>query len=204
MKKIIFQIILLSLLSSVSILCQHKIFDALYEGDLNLVKKMISKGVDVNLRDNLGWDGLPGGPTILMRVVCGKGCAVNLSPEDQLLLIKYLLSKRAKINAKTNNGETALTYAVMGPHDIQPESESNGGESRIPILKLLLDKGADPNSKEVDGYTPLAHASEQGYYKVVEYLLKRGAREGFNDALKYANWQRHSETINILMQWKDK
>lgn len=204
MKKIVFHIILVLLFSSVSILSQNKIFDALHEGDVNLVKKMISNGADVNLRDNLGWDGLPGGPTILMRVVCGKGCEVNLSPDDQLSLIKYLLSKKAKINAKTNNGETALTYAVMGPHEIQSESESIGGVSRLPILKLLLDKGADPNAKEIDGYTPLSHASEQGYYKLVEYLLKRGARAGLDDALKYAKWQRHTETIKILQQFEGK
>jgi ankyrin repeat protein len=44
------------------------------------------------------------------------------------------------------------------------------------VVKLLLDKGADLQSKDKYGRTPLSWAAEKGHEAVVKLLLKKGAR----------------------------
>jgi ankyrin repeat protein len=43
------------------------------------------------------------------------------------------------------------------------------------VVKLLLDKGADLESKSAYGLTPLPLAAENGYDAVVKLLLDKGA-----------------------------
>jgi ankyrin repeat protein len=43
------------------------------------------------------------------------------------------------------------------------------------VVKLLLEKGADPESRSGDGETPLLWAAEYGREAVVKLLLKKGA-----------------------------
>ena len=45
------------------------------------------------------------------------------------------------------------------------------------VVKLLIDKGADINSKNDDGFTPLDMASQEGHNYIVELLKKNGAKE---------------------------
>ena len=48
----------------------------------------------------------------------------------------------------------------------------NGHEA---IVSLLLEKGADVNAKNNDGWTPLHWASENGHEAIVSLLLEKGA-----------------------------
>jgi ankyrin repeat protein len=45
----------------------------------------------------------------------------------------------------------------------------------LDVVKLLLERGADPNVKDDDGKTPLHYAAWKGHHKVVELLLEHGA-----------------------------
>jgi ankyrin repeat protein len=46
---------------------------------------------------------------------------------------------------------------------------------RLPVVRLLLDRGADPAGADHDGMTPLHWAAAHGRLDVVEELLRRGA-----------------------------
>jgi len=72
-------------------------------------------------------------------------------------LVEHLLRMGASVD-NTSTGETALHMAVAYDH--------------LPIVRVLLDAGADPNAADVDGWTPLAFARSP---ECVDLLLKAGA-----------------------------
>ena len=45
----------------------------------------------------------------------------------------------------------------------------------VEIVKLLLERGANPNAKNNIGRTPLHYAAQEGCVDVVRVLLERGA-----------------------------
>lgn len=176
-----------------------KMIQMLNKGNIKAIRTMIEQGANVDTRSMDGWSKSPGGPSLLMLTACGEDCGIPLSPKEQLSFMKFLLAKGADVNALTSLGETALVYAVHGPHDIQKESATNGGEIRLPVVKLLIEHGANLNVKTQDG-TPLTSAAEQGYYLVVEILLRNGARLGYSEAMKFASYQKHARTLQVLKQ----
>jgi hypothetical protein len=69
--------------------------------------------------------------------------------------------------------------------------------------KLLLEKGADANSKNKDGQTSLTLAAIRGYKDLVILLIQYGAHIGQKDsagltAASYAAKSGNKESINIL------
>jgi ankyrin repeat protein len=78
-------------------------------------------------------------------------------------LLPYLLKKGAKVNEKSKEmGYTPLHYAArFGMCD---------------IAKILIDAGADVNSQDINGQTPLTHAVEVNNKEMTEFLKKNGTR----------------------------
>ena len=80
----------------------------------------------------------------------------------------YLIEKGALVNnmtvASVNsplNGSTSLHFACS---NLRPKT-----------VKLLLEKGANPNMKDRDGVTPLMIATALGFKDIVEILIRHGA-----------------------------
>ncbi|KAJ1382996.1 ankyrin repeat-containing domain protein, partial [Ochromonadaceae sp. CCMP2298] len=48
-------------------------------------------------------------------------------------------------------------------------------KGHLDVLRLLLEKGADTDAKDVDGMTALHWASQQGHPEVLRLLLEKGA-----------------------------
>jgi len=73
------------------------------------------------------------------------------------------LSSTLDINQQSPAGVTPLTVAVSQAI-LNPEG--------MYILMYLLEKGADPNIRDIEGYTPLFMAAEYGYRTVFQTLLE--------------------------------
>lgn len=110
---------------------------AVFEDNLQKVKEMLNKGIDINIA--LYW------------AACGGDADI----------VKLLLNKGANPNAKDKDGCTALMFAAEWGH--------------IDIVKLLLDKGAAPNVKNNDGETALDWATRNDYPDIVKLLKQHGA-----------------------------
>ncbi|KAF5855664.1 hypothetical protein ETB97_008825 [Aspergillus alliaceus] len=77
----------------------------------------------------------------------------------------------------------------------------NGHESAV---KLLLDQGAQPDSSDTYGQTPLSCAAQEGHESVVKLLLYQGAQPDSSDErgqtpLSYAAEKGHESVVKLLL-----
>ncbi|HEX7028192.1 MAG TPA: ankyrin repeat domain-containing protein [Gammaproteobacteria bacterium] len=81
------------------------------------------------------------------------------SPEDALAL---LAKEPEPLKARTGLGETALHYLSV--------------EDQLEAVRLLVEHGAEVNTINECGGTPLSEAASLGYVDLVAYLLGQGAK----------------------------
>lgn len=106
-------------------------------------------------------------------------------------IVKALLAKAADVNAKDNNGWTALLIA------------SRNGYTKI--VQALLAKGADVNLKANYDLTALMSAAMGGHTEAVKILLESGADAKIKTydggtALKLAEAGLYGDIVKLLRQ----
>lgn len=94
---------------------------------------------------------------------CGEWPLKSFAERNDLAAVAWLLSRGAAVD-RTSTGATALHAAV------QVDARE--------AMQLLLDAGADPNARDVDGWTPLFFAQSR---EVIALLRKHGADVGVAD-----------------------
>lgn len=78
-------------------------------------------------------------------------------------------------------------------------------EGDLPQMETLFRKGADPNARGEQWWTPLTAAAERGQLPAVAWLLDHGAavnqlEGGGNSALFYAAFQGHGDVADLLLR----
>lgn len=173
---------------------------------VDIVKMVISQGVDINKKSDGGYSPLMkasvNGYHGMVKLLLDNGAdihAVNDSGETVLMMgafkgnsevVKVFLEKDIDIEAKDNNGKTALIYAAEGSHK--------------DIVNLLLQKKANVNAEDNSERTALLIASENGNKDILEILLANGAdvnnknSKGWT-ALMSASSHGHNAVVNALI-----
>ena len=119
---------------------------ASYLGYTNIVKSLLDNNADIRARD--GIDG-----SMAIHIAAANG-------NDDI--IEMLLAKDETIvNETDNKGNAPLHWAAM-----KDKSET---------IKLLAQRGADLEAKDIDGWTPLHYASAFSSLQTVETLINLGA-----------------------------
>lgn len=119
---------------------------AAWRGDLPAVQKLLSKGADVLIVDNLGDNAL-------------HYAARQNNTEVLSAILKTPVDKNLK--SKSGYKQTPLfTPAEVG---------------NIPVLSMLLQNGCQPNVYDKGKFTPLQWAAQQGKTNAIQLLLKHGA-----------------------------
>ena len=184
-------------------------------GDMELVKQLISLKADVNAPSrDYGRTALQAaakqGHMEVVEKLLAKGANINAPPgnnyghtalqaaaeQGHMEIVEKLLAKGANINAPPGNnyGHTALQAAAEQGH--------------MEVVEKLLAKGADINApgSEPRGRTALQAAAKQGHMEIVEKLLAKGANinapPGNNyghTALQAAAEQGHMEIVEKLL-----
>lgn len=85
-----------------------------------------------------------------------------------------LLRRGASVDARDRLGRTAIYWPAIGTSD---DSTS--------IITRLLDAGANVNTIDNNGYTPLDLAEGAGHDKAIKLLKERGAIRGRRDGAKW-------------------
>jgi ankyrin repeat protein len=128
------------------------LLQAAAKGDIAQVKSLLSKGADVNAKDDYG--------RTLLHCAAVKG---------HKNIVEFLLTKGARIDPRDNAERTPLHYAA-GAGWIYGVI---GGD--IGIAKSLLNKGANINATDRVGWTALHYATQVRNKAMVELLVERGA-----------------------------
>jgi hypothetical protein len=93
---------------------------------------------------------------------------VLMAATDYPNIVKMLLERKINVNQRTDEGFTALMFAV--------------NSKNLESVKLLLQAGADVNAKTKRSKTALMLAVEQDDIEIVEFLLKNNANRHIKDS----------------------
>lgn len=157
---------------------------ATHANQVEIVRALIEAGADINIRDNRSdnpflYASAEGLFEIVKLTIDAKAdtkltnrfggtALIPAAERGHVEIVRELLTRTdVDVNHINNLGWTALLEAII---------LSDGGERHQQIVQLLVDHGADVNLADGNGVTPLAHARQRGFEKIVEILLKAGAR----------------------------
>eukprot|EP01038_Epipyxis_sp_PR26KG_P013927 gene13927-18677_t len=115
---------------------------------------------------------------------------LSAAKEGNEMLVKDFIVEGINVDAKHDNGETALHFAAR-----------NGN---LTIVNSLIEAKANLEAKDQDGDTPLHRAAWGGKASIVEALLESGADKEIKNnrgspPLHWAAWQGQVETLKILL-----
>ena len=89
----------------------------------------------------------------------------GLALNGDLEMVQVFLEYGVDVDCPNRNGSTLLDYASRG-------SRRN---DRYRVARLLIERGADPNTRGYGGFTPLHWASEAGRIETARLLIEHGA-----------------------------
>jgi cytohesin len=168
-------------------------------GNISEIKSIISRGVNVNVRQD--WS-----PTTALHRAVENG---------HVQTVALLISKGADINVKDKSGMTPIEYAIREDYnDILELLVARGAEAPsihvaarmgdLNRVKAFLEKGIDIDVKNTQNQTPLHCAAEEGHKEVVKLLLAHGADVNAGawyqrTAAEFAMRKDHTEIVELLI-----
>ena len=158
-----------------------QLIDGVQKGDLYLVEDALKQGANINTRDHeesktvseikvssYTLETLPDGTGLIKYQ--GEELVKRWTPlmwacyEGKKDMVEFLISKGADLEAvDLKTGDTPLILSFVESFD------------NVDITELLLDKGANINNKNKNGFSALALAVDVNNVKAIKLLLERGA-----------------------------
>ena len=145
--------------------------EAMIRKDAATVMAFVERGMDVNTVDQKG-------DSLLIQAI----------RQDIPELVDQLIARRARLNVRNRNGETALSIAAF--------------VGKLPYVQRLVEAGAEVNFY---GWPPLTYAAFNGHQEIVAYLLKHEAEinartANGSTALFFAARNGHTAVVHLLLE----
>ncbi|WP_041223614.1 ankyrin repeat domain-containing protein [Deferribacter desulfuricans] len=155
-----------------------------------LIKKLIDKGIDVNIRDDFGITPL------------------LLSIEKQRFdIANYFLQHGADINSKDICGRTLIHNFIANYVYTSEYYQLIDNKNYMEIIEFMIHNGAKPNTKDNIGQTPLATIGNSKIsLKIAEYLISLGLdvddRDVFGlSSVIYAWLEKSYDLLNLYLKY---
>ncbi len=195
----------------VNILRQHGATETLHgaaaSGDVDTVKRWLSRGADVNAQSETGETPLhlaaAQGRKAVVEILIEKGADVNARSRNgrtplwlaalagHMDLVRFLVAKGADVNIADNRGRMPVDIArqrgrnevvdILSQHGAKETLHGAVASGNIDEVKRLISEGADINAKNEDGRTPLHLAANRGPGDLIEFLVSHGADRNVKD-----------------------
>ncbi|KAH8800858.1 heterokaryon incompatibility protein-domain-containing protein [Xylogone sp. PMI_703] len=123
-----------------------------------------------------------------------------------------LANKVLKCAKDTEHGAVVKLLLKTGKADVNSEDYDSqilllwaAGNGHEAIVKLLLERGAEPKAKDENGQTSLSWAAENGHEVIVKLLLEKGAEPKAKDEngqtpLSWATRNGHEAIVKLLLE----
>lgn len=161
---------------------------AAWDGDLAMVKRLVAKGADMSNRDNpfnstpLSWAQHNKQQEVFDWMVAN--CKIDLHEAVVMNLLEHVKARidedPTSVNRRIDMWDVAqstpLYWAAWTKIQDNDGEHSWSKESRLTLVRLLLDHGADPNIVAGDGYTALDVARTAGASRIAVLLQERGGK----------------------------
>lgn len=146
-------------------------------GELEEVRRLLGEGADPNETNGYGWTPLmfacENGRASVIRELRARGAVVGMRDRDG----------RTAVMIAAEMGQVAALQEMMDADAAlrQEAFRSAFFTRKLEAMKLLLAGGADPDTLEEDGATPLILAARQGWVDGLRALLAAGANREHQD-----------------------
>ncbi len=202
-----FALMLVSLVVQPSIAAPSgkELLDALTRGDGVAVNRLVRSGAPVKVTDEYGSSALMYAAiyadAAIMKLLLSRGADPNHADQAGATALMWSVSDAAKVRLlvarRTNvNAVSALTGRT-------PLLIAAGRPGAANVVKLLLDKGADPKARDKEGGTTLMRAAFNGDPETMKQLIARrvdvNARAGYENALAIAVNRNHPGMVELLL-----
>jgi ankyrin repeat protein len=183
------------------------LLNAVYNQDLHSVVVLLSRGANVNARDNNNETplmfALAGGNDTIIHILLDQGAdikAIDAFGKSVLMhavingerdFVYTMITQTEQVNHQDISGYSALIYAVQ--------------EDDLEMAQLLVSAGANIELITVVGTTALMHAAAFGSFYCADFLIFQQAdvhkkAEDGSKALHLAAFYGHSEIIGLLVE----
>lgn len=134
------------------------IMEAAYAGHMVTVKLLLDHGADLSAKKNDGAtpSDLAGRTKDIVELFKNVSALVDAATKGNNQMLTELIDKGTPVNGLDQFGNSPLHAACYG--------------GKIDTVKLLLEKGANPNIKKSDGETTLSLATGQKHTEIVALL----------------------------------
>ena len=152
---------------------------ASYSGQVDILRWLLDHGANANALNSYGFTPLSEAANTM-----------------QLEVVEALLDHNAEINLRDINGRTPLYWIL---------SHCSSKGKFVDMVRLLLERGADPNICTNDHRTPLHRASFYGLLEAAQLLLSHGAKVDEKDGegmtpLQLAASKEHDGLTKLLLE----